>query len=141
MHLSCSYNLYGICAAKDGGCETSFTGRAILCGTEREAEFTFTSKDAIDGFKIQGGLTNFTGADAEVTVTGGGSNITKSQWTVGGSSNRVIKVEGNIGACETITIHITWHSTNSGGIITGSWSVSGNGGEVAPAVEGLSCGN
>jgi len=140
MNLSCSYNLFGVCAEEDEGCETSFTGKAIACGNQREAEFTFTSKDAIDGFKIQGGLTNFTGADAVVTVTGG-SNISQSQWTTGGSSNRVIKVEGNIGACETITIHITWNSTNSGGIITGSWSVSGNGGDVVPAVAGLTCGN
>jgi len=138
INMSGSYNLYGVCANKDEGCETSFTGQAIACGNQREAVYTFTSKDAISNFKIQGGLTNFTGADAVVTVTGG-SGITQSQWTVGGSSNRVIKVEGSIGQCETITIHITWNSTNSGGIITGSWSVSGNGGEVAPAVAGLTC--
>jgi len=136
MNLSCSYSLYGICASK--GCETSFTGEAIACGNAREAVYTFTSKDALTNFKIQGGLTNFTGADAEVTWTGG-SNITKSQWTVGGSSNRVIKIEGDIDACETITIRITWNSTNSGGIITGSWSVSANGTELAPAVAGLMC--
>src|SRR6187399_11120 len=76
-------------------CTTSFTGKAFECGTHRVAEYTFTSKDALTGFKIQGGLTNFTGADAEVTVTGG-SNITKMQRTPGGSSNRVITVEGNI---------------------------------------------
>ena len=92
----------------------------------------------MSNFKIQGGLINFTGADAVVNITGD-SNITQSQWTVGGSSNRVIKVEGDIDACETITIRITWNSTNSGGVITGSWSVSGNGGEVAPAVAGLTC--
>ena len=119
-------------------CTTSFTGEAIECGTNREAEYTFTSEEAITGFKIQGGLTNFTGADAEITVTGG-SNITQSQWTVGGSSNRVIKVEGNIAACETITIRITWNSTNPGGIITGSWSVKANSVDVAPEVAGLTC--
>lgn len=137
MNLSCSYTLYGVCP-ENRGCETSFTGEAVSCGYQREAVYTFTSKDALEGFKIQGGLTNFTGADAEVIVTGG-SNITQSQWTVGASSNRVIKVEGNIGACETITIRITWNSTNSGGIITGDWSVSGGGTEVAPAVPGLTC--
>jgi len=135
MNLSYSYNLYGVCANK--GCETSFTGEALACGTAREAIYTFTSKDALSNFKIQGGLTNFTGADAVVTVTGG-SSITQTQWTVGNSSNRIIKVEGDIDACETITIHITWNSTNSGGVITGSWSVSA-GGEVAPAVAGLTC--
>ena len=136
MNLSCSYNLYGVCANR--GCETSFTGEAIACGNQREAVYTFTSTDAVSYFKIQGGLTNFTGADAIVTVTGG--STTDSQWTVGGSSNRVIKVEGSIGECETITIHITWNSTNSGGVITGSWSVKdGNGVELAPAVAGLTC--
>ena len=119
-------------------CTTSFTGKAFECGTHRVAEYTFTSKDALTGFKIQGGLTNFTGADAEVTWTGG-SNITKLQWTVGSSSNRVIKIEGDIAACETITIRITWNSTNLGGIITGSWSVKANSADVAPAVAGLTC--
>lgn len=136
MNLSCSYTLFGVCPTQR--CETDFTGEALACGNQREAVYTFSSKDGVENFKIQGGLTNFTGADAEVTVTGG-SNITQSQWTVGGSSNRVIKVEGNIGACETITIRIKWNSTNSGGIITGSWSVSAGGVEVAPAVEGLTC--
>jgi hypothetical protein len=119
-------------------CTTSFTGEAKNCSTQREARYTFTSEDALTGFKIQGGLTNFTGADAIVTVTGG-SNITQWQGTQGGSSNRLIKVEGDIAACETITICIKWNSTNSGGVITGSWSVSANGGEVAPAVAGLTC--
>ena len=119
-------------------CTTSFTGEAFDCATSRVAEYTFTSAEAITGFKIQGGLTNFTGADAIVTVTGG-SNITQWQGTPGGSSNRVIKVEGNIAACETITIRITWNSTNSGGIITGSWSVKANSVDVAPAVAGLTC--
>ena len=139
MNLSCSYNLYGICIADR--CETSFSGEAISCGNQREAVYTFTSKDAQSYIKIQGGLTNFTGADAEVTVTGG-TGMTTSQWTTGGSSNRVIKVEGGVDACETITIRIRWNSTNSGGIITGSWSVKdGNGAELAHAIEGLACTN
>jgi len=119
-------------------CTTSFTGKAFECGTHRVAEYTFTSKDALTGFKIQGGLTNFTGANAIVTVNHG-SNITQWQGTPGGSSNRIIKVEGDIAACETITIRITWNSTNSGGIITGSWSVKANSADVAPQVAGLTC--
>ena len=139
MNLSCSYSLYAVCPA-DKDCETSFTGEAIACGNQREAVYTFTSKDAQSYIKIQGGLTNFTGADAEVTVTGG--TTTTSQWTPGGSSNRVIKVEGSVGACETVTIRISWNSTNSGGIITGSWSVKdANGVEVAHEIEGLACTN
>ena len=137
----CSFNgnqFYCFVIEAVDACETSFTGEAIACGNEREAVYTFTSKDALSDFKIQGGLTNFTGEDAVVTVTGG-SNILQDQWTVGGSSNRVIKVEGDIAACETITIRITWNSTNSGGVITGSWSVKANGSDVAPAVAELSC--
>ena len=137
MNLSCSYNLYGICANR--GCETSFTGETIECDDQlREAVYTFTSADDISYFKIQGGLTNFTGGSAEVTVDGG--ITTDDQWTPGGSTNRVIKVEGSATACETITIRIKWSSTNSGGIITGNWSVKdGNGVELAPAVAGLTC--
>ncbi len=88
---------------------------------------------------MQGGLTNFTGADAVIDVIGG-TGITTSQSTPGGSSNRVIKIEGAIGECETITVRIRWNSLNSGGIITGSWSVKDpNGVEIAPAVDGLTC--
>ena len=135
MNIAASYSLYGVCAA---GCETSFTGEAISCGNQREAVYTFTSKDAQSYIKIQGGLTDFTGVDAEVIVSGG--SLTTSQWTPGGSTNRVIKVEGSVGACETITIRIRWNSTNSGGVITGSWSVKdGNGADIAPAVAGLTC--
>ena len=137
----CSFNgneFYCFVIEAVDDCETSFTGEAIACGTQREAVYTFTSKDAQSYIKIQGGLTNFTGADAVVTVTGG--NLTTSQWTTGGSSNRVIKVEGSVAECETITIRIRWNSTNSGGIITGSWSVKdGTGTDIAPAVGGLTC--
>ena len=137
MNISCAYNLYGVCAEKDA-CVTSFSGEAIACGNQREAVYTFTSSNDEDYIKIQGGLTNFTGADAEVIVSD--PSLAVSQWTPGGSINRVIKVEGSVDACQTITIRIKWNSTNSGGIITGSWSVKDNNGvEVAPAVAGLTC--
>ena len=138
MDLPYSYNLFAVCP-EDKNCETSFTGEAISCGGQREAVFTFVSKDAQGYFKIQGGLTNFTGADAIVEVTGGTITST-DQWTPGGSTNRVIRVEGSAAECETITIRIKWASSNSGGIITGSWSVKdANGVEIASAVEGLTC--
>lgn len=137
MNLSCAYNLYGICAEKDG-CSTSFTGEAISCGNQREAVYTFTSESDQDYIKIQGGLTNFTGADAEVIVSD--PNLQVSQWTPGGASNRVIKVEGSVDVCQTITIRIKWNSTNSGGVITGAWSVKdGSGVELTPSVAGLTC--
>lgn len=129
-----TYNLFGVCS----GCETEFTGDAVSCGTDREANYTFTAETDMSYIKIQGGLTNFTGADAVVTVTGG--NLTQSQSTPGGSSNRIIKVEGSVSACETITINIKWNSTNPGGTITGDWSVKdANGVEVAPSIPDLVC--
>lgn len=127
-----NYNLVGLCDT----CANSFTGKATSCGTSREAEYTFTSKEAISNLKIQGGLTNFTGSDAVVTIVGG--TLTASQRTPGGSSNRVITVEGSVGACETITINIKWNSSNSGGVITGDWSASGAGVAVDP-IAGLTC--
>lgn len=135
IDMTGNYKLFPVCAAR---CATAFEGKAIACGTEREAEYTFTSTEDLSYIKIQGGLTNFTGDDAIVTITGG--DLTATQSTPGGSSNRVIKIEGSVTACQKITINIKWNSTNSGGIITGSWSVKGsNGTEVAPAVAGLEC--
>ncbi|ESU25289.1 hypothetical protein FLJC2902T_30970 [Flavobacterium limnosediminis JC2902] len=130
-----NYELIGIC---DDGCATSFTGEAISCDDTREAVYTFTTDADQEYIKIQGGLTNFTGADAVVTVSNENLEITQS--TPGGSSNRIIKVEGPVSECETITIRITWNSTNNGGIITGDWSIkNGDGLELAPSVPGLQC--
>lgn len=138
---NCSFNgnqFYCFVIEAYAGCETSFTGEAVSCGNQREAVYSFTSKDALSYIKIQGGLTNFTGADAVVTINGG--SLVSTQSTPGGSSNRVVKIEGSVAACETITITITWNSTNSGGIITGDWSVKdADGVEVAPSIAGLTC--
>ena len=138
-------------------CETAFTGEAIACGTtDREAVFTFKSKDAHDYIKIQGGLTNFTGANATVYINGtvvdfnttsadgwvqGTANgYTVGQRTPGGSLNRNIRVEGGSTGCDEIVIRIVWDSSNAGGVITGTWSVKdGNGVDIASAVEGLTC--
>lgn len=130
-----SYMLVGLCP-EINACANSFTAKAITCETSREVEYTFTSKDAVSNLKIQGGLANFTGSDAMVTVTGG--TLTHSQKTPGGSSNRVITIEGSVGACETITINVKWSSSNSGGIITGDWTASGTGVAV-PEIAGLTC--
>ena len=120
------------------GCTTSFTGEAITCGAQRQAVYTFISANDENYIKIQGGLTNFTGADAVITISGG--NLTSSQSTPGGSSNRVIKIEGSVDSCEEIVITISWNSTNSGGIITGDWSVKDeNGVDIAPSLAGLFC--
>ncbi|MBD0725901.1 hypothetical protein B6A10_11990 [Flavobacterium sp. L1I52] len=132
-----SYGLVGKC---ESTCSTSFTGKSISCDETREVEYTFTSKDDVSNLKIQGGLTNFTGEDAVVTITGG--NLTHTQRIPGGekNSNRIITIEGSVKACETITINIKWNSSNSGGIITGSWSAGGTGVSVDP-VAGLECQN
>jgi len=138
---NCSFNgnqFYCFVIEAVAGCETSFTGEAVSCNSQREAVYSFTSKDALSYIKIQGGLTNFTGDDAAVIINGG--NLVSTQSTPGGSSNRIIKVEGSVAACEAITITIRWNSTNQGGIITGDWSVKdANGVEVAPSVAGLTC--
>lgn len=134
-NFNVSYNLFGVC----NDCVTSFTGAAISCGQSREAVYIFKSDTDLSNFKIQGGLTNFTGEDAVVTVTGG-NNITTKQRTPGGSSNRVTTVEGSLSKCSEVKITVTWNSTNTGGIITGDWSVSTNNSNVAPvAIPGLTC--
>jgi len=154
IDMSASYSLYGICTNR--GCETSFAGEAIACGNQREAVYTFTSKDALTNFKIQGGLTDFTGADATVYINGtvvdfntisadGWAQGTANEYTVGqrtpgGSSNRNIRVEGGLAECDELVIRIVWPSSNAGGVITGSWSVKdSNGVEIAPALAGLTC--
>lgn len=119
-------------------CLTSFSGEAIYCGADREANYYFTSEDDQSYIKIQGGLTNFTGDDAIVSINGG--TLSSSQKTPGGSSNRVITIEGQVTACENISINIKWNSTNGNDIVTGSWSVKdASGNEIAPSVEGLTC--
>jgi len=136
LDMGAGYSLYEIC--KSFTCETSFTGEAKSCGIQREAEYNFTSATDVNNIKIQGGLTNFTGDNAIVTVTGG--NFAVSQSTPGGSSNRIIKIEGSSKACEMITINIKWNSTNTGGIITGDWSIKGAEGiAIAPSIAGLEC--
>jgi hypothetical protein len=119
-------------------CETGMTGTAVSCGIDREANYCFTSANATH-IKIQGGLTNFTGADAIVTVTGG-SNVTISQVTPGNSTNRVVTVEADLGACEEICINVRWRSSNpSDAIITGDWSAKDPADNTLGWVAGLSC--
>ncbi|UOK41820.1 MULTISPECIES: hypothetical protein [Flavobacterium] len=138
------YNLIGIC---DDGCETSFTGEAISCDDTREAIYTFTADADQDYIKIQGGLTNFTGEDAVIAFLDEEGNeienldnLVVSQRSPGGSSNRVITVEGSVSECETITIRIRWNSDNGGDVITGEWSVKDeNGLELADPITGLQC--
>jgi hypothetical protein len=113
-------------------CEGSFTGEAISCDSTREVVFTYTSDQDLNHLKIKGGLTNGTLEDAVVMVEGADLDVT--QKTPGNSSNRIITIEGSVEACVTITITITWNSSNSDSVISGDWSATGG-----FEVEGLEC--
>jgi hypothetical protein len=113
-------------------CEAFFGGEAISCDSSREVVFTYVPDQDYNHIKIQGGLTNGTVEDAVVTVEG--ADLDVSQRRPGNSSNRIIKIEGSVVACDTITITVTWLSTNQGSVITGEWSATGG-----MEVEGLEC--
>jgi hypothetical protein len=138
---NCSFNgveFYCFSIEAVNPCTTYFTGEAISCGASRQAVYRFNSVDGEDYVKIQGGLTNFTGADATVAVTG--ANLTVTQDTQGGSSNRRITLEGSVAACTEVVITISWTSSNTGTIITGEWSAKNeNSVDIAPPVAGLFC--
>ena len=138
INMNCWYSLFEVCAAR---CATTFEGDVELCEEEkREVVYTLTAESDMSYIKMQGGLTNFTGQNAIIEFLEGGANLTYSQSTPGGSSNRIIKIEGSMSACERVRVKITWNSTNTGGVITGSWSVKdANGVEIAPSVAGLTC--
>jgi hypothetical protein len=120
-------------------CELSFTGEKTVCqGEERQVEYIFIAGEDMDSVKIQGGLTNFTKYDPDAVVIVTGGNMTDSQRTPGGSSNRVITVEGSVEACDTVKIQITWFSTNDDNTITGEWTVSASE-DPADIVDGLLC--
>lgn len=120
--------------------DTTFTGTADAnsCDATRGATYVLSAEQGVSNFKIQGGLTNFTGEDATVTYVGG-TNVTVSQITPGNSSNRIITVTGSLDSCSTITIHITWNSTNNGTTITGQWSAKNNSVDLAEPVAPLTC--
>lgn len=141
----------------------AFTGAAVSCGTSRVAEYTFSSEDGVGNFKMQGGLTNFTGTNATVYVNGelvvfsGTSSdgwaqgITTNGYTVGqrtpsndngngnGSSNRNIRVVGELSECSAVVVRIEWTSSNTGTTMTGGWSVKDGELELAPPVADLVC--
>ncbi len=126
-----------------------FSGVAVSCSASREANFTFASENGVGYFKMQGGLTNFTGADAVVILYDADDNVISDGYTVtqviqGGSSNRRITVEGALSECGSIRVNIKWDSTNSGGVITGDWSVKDGASpavDYAAPVAGLECPN
>lgn len=160
-------NLFGtnyLLAYCPEGCDiegNEFSGEAISCDDTREAVYKFGSEDGVEYFKIQGGLTNFTGENASVYINGtivNFNSISDDGWNTGvvgdftigqrtpgasptgGSSNRNIRIEGGLESCNELEVKILWNSSNSGGTITGDWSVKDGGGiELAPTILGLTC--
>lgn len=120
------------------GCDISFIGEAISCNENRSANYYLTLDEDYNYIKIQGGLTNFIGNDAVVEINS--SSLNSVQRTPGGSTNRVITIEGAVVACEPVVISISWNSTNLDPIITGTWSVKDeNGINLVEEVGGLFC--
>lgn len=129
-----SYNLVGVCDP----CATLFIGEASSCDSTREAVYTFTSAEDLPYVRFEGSLTDFTGPDAVITILGG--DLAATQSTSGPTTNRIIKIKGSMHACETVIIHISWNALNSGGPITGNWSVkSTDPVDIAPLITGLQC--
>jgi len=89
------------------------------------ATYTLCSEDGIAAFHLQGGLTNFTGADA--TIVGPGDI---SQHTPGNSTNRIVEIDGSLEECTCATWIITWGSSNTNNQVTGGWSAVGFGGDL-----------
>jgi hypothetical protein len=118
-------------------CETEFTGEVVSCSSTRQVVYHFTSGND-ENITIQGPLTNFTGADANVTVTG--ASLSVSQSPGAGSTSRNIKLEGAVTACQEVTITVSWYTSNTATMVTGDWSVKNAAGiELAPAVASLEC--
>lgn len=117
------------------GCETKLDA-VTSCDVDgnRTATFTFTAAEA-GSFKLQGGLTNFTSELFDVVASTG----EVSSRIPGKSSNRVITVEGSVEACETVTVVVSWNSTNNDDTITGEWSVELDGNKVL-VVDEMACG-
>lgn len=131
------------------GCETAFSGEAVSCDYSREANYTFTYDGELDYVKIQGGLTNWAGGDAVVHLNnefiafngdgiGSVGDYTIKQWTPGGSSNRIISVEGPA-SCDPIVINITWNVTHLTDTITGDWTAEDSDGDSLGEVDELTC--
>ena len=124
------YYRYQIC---EEACELDFYGAGYEgqfvveeVSYNRKAVYTFIPEEA-GAYKIQGGLTNFTGADALVLTEEG---LVVDQWTPGQSSNRIICITGQMEACEAVEITLYWYSTNQDTEITGDWTVEHDGEEI-----------
>jgi len=123
---------------KMSDCTTDFTGESMSCSTSRQVVFHFISAVDENNITIEGDLSNLAGADAVVDVTGATLDVTQIASATG--SDRTIKLEGSITACEDITITINWHTAHPGGTITGDWTVKDeSNNDLAPAISSMKC--
>jgi hypothetical protein len=129
-----TFNLRCLC----GGCETEFFGKTE-CGEfgesgeyNRKAVYTFITEEGT--FKIQGGLTNFTGMEYSVNTTVG--SITTN--VPGGSSNLMVTAQGTLANCQEVVVTVYWYSTNSADFIVGDWSVELDGVKILE-IDKLEC--
>lgn len=121
-------------------CTTALSG-VTECGEfvvndvtyNRKAVYTFSTEDG-GGFKIQGGLTNFTG-DTYLVMTSVG---TFDSWIPGNSSNRIVKAEGSLSGCGEVVVTVYWNSTNEDVDITGAWSVELDGVKIL-VIDPMTC--
>lgn len=99
---------------------------SVSCSNDecnRSATFSFTAEE--DGpIVIQGGLTRFTTICTASASEGLTQNTTHPG--VQNSNSNVTRWEGNVIACETYTVTITWTSANDDEEITGEWTAQRN---------------
>lgn len=110
-------------------CENSLVAE-LTCEDNKTATFTFTTVDA-GPIVIQGGLTNGT------TITNASSNVLVRNTThqsVQNSNSNVTRWEGDVEACEVVTVTITF----TGGNGIGDWSAK-RGEEVLGTTEAQAC--
>jgi len=130
------YDLFGLCK----GCVDKFSGEAVSCDGEREVFYTFIAQRDMRNITFMGGLIDYMmeDEDAVVTVDGGDFQIAQAQEPH--STNRMIKIQGNVDACQMVTIKVKWNSRVAGGAVTTPWTVmDADGNEIAPPVHKLTC--
>ena len=104
-----TYDLIGVC----GDCENELTTELTICEGEKTLTVTFRAEEAGD-VVIQGGLTN----DAVIiSATSNLLTLNENHPSAGGSSS-VTRWEGEVDACELVTITIVF----TGGNGVGDWT-------------------
>ncbi len=106
-----SYSLFAVCSE---GCEDELTVD-LQCGETNTAIFTFYAEEA-GAIVIQGGL------NANAELTGASSNVltrnTDHPAVINGATSSVTRWEGDVDACEMVTVTVSWTGTAS----IGNWT-------------------